>query len=157
MNKRVRIGLLVLLVILQVLANRYGNQLNLQIDFLFLIILYFSLRSGYYQCIVVAALVGIVTDIYTMGILGVFGFSRVLIAFVAFHVMKFLDTKRKLFIFFLIFIHLSLSNLLANGFFQLISATGFNTRLVLVSPMVTALTGVMILSFKKIREYLNVY
>jgi len=156
-KRRIRILLLILLVLLQVLANRNADRLQVHVDFLFLIILYYCVRSDYYRSIIIASLIGIITDIYSMGILGVFGFSRALIAFFAFHTLRFLDLKRKLFFFFLVFFSLGLSNLIANGFFCLINNAGFNLRMVLLSPVLTAIAGVLILSFKTVRESLDVY
>jgi len=92
-----------------------------------------------------------------MNIFGVFGFSRTVIAFAILIFVRFLDLQKKSYIFFLVFGGLMISNFIANMFFYLIRGMGLDTGMLLVSPFLTGIFSVILLSFKKVREKLNVY
>ena len=61
---------------MQIIVNRYASVLNLNLDLIFLILVYFAIKSDFYRCILVATVIGLVTDYISMNIFGVFGFSR---------------------------------------------------------------------------------
>jgi rod shape-determining protein MreD len=157
MNNKLKIVLLLVLVGLQILLNKYNSVIKLNIDLLFLIIVYYSIRTDYYKCIIIGIVIGLITDQFSGNILGVFGFSRTLIAFVLFNFSKFVDFRIKNFLFFYVFLSLSLSNFIANCFFYLINNINIDLKLVFVTPLISGGLAVVLLSVRKIRENLNVY
>ena len=157
MRNKLKFVLLIVLIVMQIVVNRYISQIKLNIDFLFLILIYVSIKYNFYQTIISAAIIGWVTDYLSMNILGVFGFSRVFIGYLVFTFSKYLDIRRNFFIFMLVFLSMSISNIMANCFFFLIENVNFDIMFILVSPLLTALISVIILSFKSIKKNLNVY
>ena len=157
MNQKFKLTLLLILVGFQIVFNRYHSILQFNIDFLYLVIVFYSIKSDYYKCIIFATIIGLVADLFSTNILGVFGFSRTLIAFLLFNFSKFIDFRRTNFLFFYVFISLSLSNFIANSFFYLINNIKLNFKLIILTPFLTACFAVLLLSIRKIREKLNVY
>ena len=157
MNRRLKFFVFVLLVLGQIVINKYAHQFKVNLDFLYLILVYISVRSGFLKSILTAAVIGLITDFFSMNVLGVFGFSRTFGAFLLNEVSGRLDLKNNFFVFLLIALSLSLSNLIANTFFYFISGFAFNLSLILYQPVFTGLTGTLIVFSKKTKEYLNVY
>lgn len=147
----------VLLVLLQVAVNRYFNTWKLNLDFLYLILVYISVKSGFLKTILFAAAVGLVTDYTSGSVMGVFGFSRTISAYFIHEISTFLDLRRNLFLFLLIAVSLLISNLVANLFFFIILNFEISANLVLYPAGLTGLVGVLILSPKKMKQYLDVY
>jgi len=157
MNRRAKILLFLLLIGLQIVNNRYVYTLKVNIDFLFLILVYISSRSNFGLSILTAALIGLFTDFFSAGVLGIFGFSRTLAAYLIYQVAVFLDIRKSLFLFFSIALSLSLSNFLANFFLVIILDYRVSPHLVLYTPLLTALAGTLLLMPRKLRELLDVY
>ena len=157
MRNKVRIFLLFFLIGMQIIVNRYASVLNLNLDLIFLILVYFAIKSDFYRCILVATVIGLVTDYISMNIFGVFGFSRTVIAFGIFGFVRFLDLQKKSYIFFLVFGALMSSNFIASLFFYLIRGIKLDIGFLVISPLLTGIFAVILLSFRKIRDKLNVY
>jgi len=157
MNRSVKILLFFLLIGLQIVNNRYAYILKINIDFLFLILVYISARSKFGLTILIAAVAGLFTDFFSAGVLGVFGFSRTVAAYLIYQVAIFLDIRKSVFLFFLIALPLSLSNFMASFFFAIILDYKVNPHLVLYTPLLTAVVGTLLLIPRKLRELLDVY
>ena len=147
----------IFLILMQIVINRYVNEYNINIDFLFLILVFISTRDSFIKIIVVASLIGWATDIFSGNVLGVYGFSRVAVAFLLFEIIKFVDFKKLSFTFVIIFTSLSLSNLIANIFLIFIYNFNFSISLLLFQPLLTSLLAVLFISSKKLQKTLNVY
>ncbi len=158
MNKRrFRFVLVLFLMLLQVLVNLYLNEFNINIDFVFLILVYFASRRNFLSSMIVATIVGWSIDLFNSQILGVFGFSRVVIAFIIFEIIIFIDFKKLSFSFLFIFISLSLSNLIANLFLIMISNYGLSIGMLVYQPLLTGMFAVLLVSSDRIKEAINVY
>lgn len=157
MNRRLKFLLFVCLFVAQIVIYRYSNIFKLNIDFLFLILVYISRRSSFLKGILSAAAIGLITDCLSVHIFGVFGFSRTVAAYMIGELSRFFDLRRYVFIFLLVFISLSISNLIANVFFYFILGHKIGLNLVLYPPLFTGLAAVVILSPPKMKEYLDVY
>jgi hypothetical protein len=106
---------------------------------------------------IVATIVGWSIDLFNSQILGVFGFSRVVIAFIIFEIIIFIDFKKLSFSFLFIFISLSLSNLIANLFLIMISNYGLSIGMLVYQPLLTGMFAVLLVSSDRIKEAINVY
>ncbi len=158
MNKtRVRIIIGTTLVFLQILFNIYLNKYNINIDFVFLILIYFSSKDNFLKAMIIATIVGWTTDLMNSQIVGVFGFARVMIAFLIFELINFIDFKRLSFTFLFIFFSLSFSNLIANIFLIFINDYGLSAGMLLHQPILTGMFSVLLISSDKIKESINVY
>jgi rod shape-determining protein MreD len=109
------------------------------------------------KTVVSATLIGWIMDSLIGGIVGVFGFSRAIIAFFLNEFNRFLDLRKKVFVFLLIFVSLSISNLIANVFFHLIFGYDLELGMILRQPLLTAILGLLIITPARVREYLDVY
>lgn len=157
MKNKFKTGLFLLLILLQFISYRYAHMTKINPDFLYLILVYVSIRSRIMKTLVSATFIGWITDSLIGGIVGIFGFSRVIIAFFLNEFNRFLDLRKKVFVFLLIFISLSLSNLIANVFLYMIFRHNLELTIILQQPLLTALTGILIIIPSKVREYLDVY
>lgn len=157
MNRHLKTFILIALIGGQLLLSQYSQSFRLSVDFLYLIAFYFAVRSGFVKGVVSAALLGLVIDYFSGHILGVFSFSRTLSIFVVSEVSRFIDFRKNGFIFILLFFSLQLSNLVANGFFHLAQGYRISLQLVVVQPLVTALTGTLIVSTARMKSLLDVY
>lgn len=157
MNKKFKVGLLVILIFLQIVVHRYMNILRFNVDLLYLILVYISVKSGFFKTILFATVIGLITDYSSMNVMGVFGFSRTITAFLLNEVSIHIDLKNNLFVFLLVALSLFLSNIAANIFFYFILNIGFNLNLIFYQPLFTGLIGVLILSSSRIKKYLDVY
>ncbi len=145
------------MIFAQIIINRYVRVTKINLDLLYLILVYISIRSGILKTAIWATLIGWVTDFFTIGLVGVFGFSRTLTAFLLQEFYKYFDLRKRFFVFLLIFVSLSFSNLIANVFFYFIYGQSIKMSLVLQQPFLTALAGILIISSSKIRESLDVH
>ena len=158
MNKtRIRLLLLFFLITMQVLFNIHLNKLNINIDFIFLILIYVTSRGNFLKTMITATLIGWVTDILSGHIVGVFGFSRVMIAFLIFEIIVFVDFKKLSFTFIFMFLSLSLSNLIANLFLMFINNFGLSPGMLIYQPVLTAMFTVLLVSSDRIKEAVDVY
>lgn len=157
MKSKFKIGLFLFLIFAQIIINRYVRVTKINLDLLYLILVYISIRSGILKTAIWATLIGWVTDFFTIGLVGVFGFSRTLTAFLLQEFYKYFDLRKRFFVFLLIFVSLSFSNLIANVFFYFIYGQSIKMSLVLQQPFLTALAGILIISSSKIRESLDVH
>ncbi len=157
MNRNFKLVFLLLLVVSQILLNRYVDVLKINIDLLYLVLIYVSIKSGTLKTILIACLVGWVTDFFSAGIVGVFGFSRVLVIFLVHEFVRFIDLTKRHFLFLLVSISLALSNFIANAFFHYIAGHSFTLGFLLYQPLLTAFVGMLIVSSPGIRERLDVY
>jgi len=156
MNKRFRNVLFVLLIIGQIAVARYYHSWRFNVDLLYLIIFYIAIKSGFMSSVLSAALIGLCSDYLSGGIIGVFSFSRTLAAYFLNSLARFLDLKKNVFVFLLIFISLFLSNLLAFVFYILIFNLQITASLLFYQPLSTAIIGTFLLGFKKAKSLLDV-
>jgi|GEM_PF-524931 len=157
-NNRLRFALGLFLVLMQILVNLYVNELNINIDFIFLILIYnISSRGNFLKSMLMATLIGWSTDILNSQIIGVFGFSRVVIAYAIFEIIVFIDFKRLTFTFLFIFLSLSLSNLVANLFLLFINGYALSAGMLIYQPLLTGMVAVLLVSSNRIKEAINVY
>ena len=88
---------------------------------------------------------GWLTDPFVGGIMGVFGFSRALGAYLVSAGSRYMDLKNALFVFLLISLSLLLSNLVALFFLHLISRQPFSAALLVYQPLLSGTLGVVLL------------
>ncbi len=159
MNKltRIRWFIVVLFVGLHIFVTRFYPHLVFSPDLLFLILAYSALKTGFFRTCLTASVLGWLTDYLCGGLIGVFGFSRVIAAALLHETAKYVDLKKKGFIFFLLFSSLFLSNGIANLFFHLISKTPFSLSLLLWQPLATAVLGLLLTYWKKINIIWDVF
>jgi rod shape-determining protein MreD len=157
MNRKFRIGIFVVLIILQIIIYQYENILKINVDLLYLILVYISVKSGFFKTILSATVIGLVTDYFSMNVMGVFGFSRTIAAYLLNEISRHIDLKNSLLVFLLTAISLFISNLISNIFFYIILGIKFSLNLILYQPIYTGLVGAFILIPSKIKEYLDVY
>ena len=140
----------------QILIYQNYRELRFNVDLLYLVIFYFSIRFGFLKGVISASAIGLVTDYLSGGILGVFSFSRVLAFYFLTSVARFIDLRKNIFIFVLIFFSLFLSNCVANFFFHFVFGFPISVSLIVIQPLLTAFVGTIMLSSSKIRSLLNV-
>ena len=158
MNKRqFRFTLALFLILMQLLVNLYLNEFNINIDFLFLILIYISSRGLFMRSMTAATLLGWTTDLLNSQIIGVFGFSRVVIIYIIFEIIVFIDFKRLSFTFLFIFLSLSISNLIASLFLLFINDYGLSVGMIIYQPLLTGMFAVILMSSDRIKEAINVY
>lgn len=157
MKNKLKISLFIGLILAQVFINRYVQTTKLNIDFLYLILVYISIQSGLVKSLVWGTCLGWVTDLFIGGLVGVFGFSRTITAFFLHEFNKFFDLRKNIFVFLLITISLCFSNLIASIFFHFIFGFKIDMGLVLRQPLLTGITGMLISGFSKIKEILDVH
>jgi rod shape-determining protein MreD len=157
LKNKLKILLFIGLVLAQIIINRYVQDTKLNIDFLFLILVYVSIQSGLIKSLIWGTCLGWVTDFFIGGLIGVFGFSRTLSAFFLHEFNKFFDLRKNIFVFLLITISLCLSNLIASIFFHIVFNYKIDIGLVLRQPLLTGIAGMLISGFSKIKEILDVH
>jgi rod shape-determining protein MreD len=157
MNRKFKFLIFILLILGEIIINKYLYQLRLNLDLLYLLLVYISINSGYIKCIMVGTVIGLITDYSCMNVMGVFGFSRTLAAFLLFELTRRIDLNNNFFVFFLVFVSLSVSNVIANIFFSIILNFGFNLRLIFMQPLLTSVVAILIAGSKKAKRYLDVY
>lgn len=157
MNRKVKICFFFALVICQIIINRYINTLKVNLDLLYLILVYISIKSDFFKSILAATVIGLFTDYFNHSIIGIFGFSRTISAFFLNELSKYVDLKKNIFMFFIIAISLCISNLIANTFLYFISKFEISLNMILYQPVLTGLAGTLILSTAKMKKYFNVY
>ena len=156
MKQKFKIGILIALLAFQILMDRYVHTLKFNVDFLYLILIYISVRSGFLKTMLWSTLIGWVTDFLSGGIVGIFGFSRALIAFLVHEVHRFVDLNKNTFVFLFIMLSLSFSNLVANFFLYFIHSYPIEAGLVVRQPILTAIVGVLLISPNKMKDLLDV-
>lgn len=147
----------VVLILLQIVVQRYMNVLRVNLDFLFLIMVYISVKSGYFKTLFAASAVGLVTDFFSLQVMGVFGFSRTLTAFLLHETSRHIDLKNNLFVFLLISLSLMVSNAVANLFFYFILDMPLNFNLILYQPLLTGFSGVLLMAVPAVKKNLDIY
>ncbi|MCK4941945.1 MAG: rod shape-determining protein MreD [Candidatus Aminicenantes bacterium] len=157
MKNKLKIALFIGLIFAQIIINRYVQTTKLNIDCLFLILVYISIQSGLIKSLIWGTFIGWVTDFFIGGLVGVFGFSRTITAFFLHEFNKFFDLRKNIFVFLLIAISLAFSNLIASVFLHFIFGYKIEISLVLRQPLLTGLTGMLISSFSKIKKILDVH
>jgi rod shape-determining protein MreD len=156
MNNRFRNVFFMVMLIGQVAIARYYQSLRFNVDLLYLVIFYISIKSGFMKSIISASLIGLCSDYLSGGVMGVFSFSRTLAAYFLNILARFVDLKNNFFIFLLIFISLLLSNLVAFVFYALIFKYKITISLLIYQPFFTAIIGTIILGLKKVKSLLDV-
>ncbi|HLP46036.1 MAG TPA: rod shape-determining protein MreD [Candidatus Deferrimicrobium sp.] len=157
MNRKIKIGLFILLIALHILSLRYGNILKFNLDLLYLILVYIAIKSGFLKTIFAATAIGLITDFFSMQVMGVFGFSRTISGYLLNEISPHIDLKNNMLVFLLITLSLFISNLIANIFFHFISGFPFQLNLILYQPLFTGLIGILITGSRKAKQYLDVY
>lgn len=157
MNRRIKFLLFLFLVIGQIVVNMYIDKLKLNFDLLFLILVYISVKSSFVKSILSATAIGLITDFLSGNVMGVFGFSRTLSAYLINELSKYLDLRRNIFLFLLTALSLFISNLIANIFFYFILDFKISLNLILYPPLLTGLVGLIIVSPARMKKYLDVY
>jgi rod shape-determining protein MreD len=156
-NRKFKIGLFIGLIVGQIILHRYVHIIKLNFDLVYLILVYIAIRSGIVKTVISATFIGWVTDFFSGGIVGVFGFSRTVIALFLNEMHKYVDLKKNIFVFLLIAISLSLSNLIANVFFHFIYGFNFDLNLILRQPVITGILGTLLIIPTRVKEYLDVH
>ena len=109
------------------------------------------------KSLIAATIVGWGTDLLNSQIIGVFGFSRVVIAYIIFEIIVFIDFKRLSFTFLFIFFSLSISNLVASLFLLFINDYGLSVGMIIYQPLLTGMFAVILVNSDRIKEAINVY
>jgi rod shape-determining protein MreD len=156
MNSRFRNIILAVLVIGQIAIARNYHSWRFNIDLLYLIIFYIAIKSGFMSSVLSAAFIGLCSDYLSGGVMGVFSFSRTLAAYFLNVLARFLDLKKNVFVFLLIFVSLFFSNLLAFVFYVLIFDLKITASLLFFQPLSTAIVGTIIMGFEKAKSLLDV-
>jgi rod shape-determining protein MreD len=156
MNNRFQNIFFILMFAGQIVIAKYYQSLRFNVDLLYLVIFYIAIQSGFMKSIISASLIGLCSDYFSGGVIGVFSFSRTLAAYFLNVSARFLDLKKRVFIFLLIFISLLLSNLVAFIFYALIFKYKITASLLIYQPLFTAVTGTIILGQKKVMSLLDV-
>ena len=157
MKRKIKFIFFLVLFSAQILSNLYLHSVKLHIDFLFLIMVYIAIKSGIIKTIASAIIIGWITDYFSIGSIGIFGFSRTVVAFLLFELSRFIDLKNSFYTFLLIFLSLSVSNLIANLFLLLIHGVKVQLHMILFQPLLTGFMGIILISPKKIKKRLDVY
>lgn len=157
MNRKRKIFIFALLLLGQIVMQRYVRQLQMNLDLLYLVLVYVSVTSGFFKSLAAASVIGLATDYLSGNVLGVFGFSRTIAAYLLNELSIRIDLKNNVFVFLLIAISMAISNGIANLFFHFILGYPLKLSLVLYQPLITAAVGVAIVGVAKIRLYLDVY
>jgi rod shape-determining protein MreD len=156
MNNRFRNAFFIVMIIGQIAIARYYQSLRFNVDLLYMVVFYISIKSGFMKSIISASLIGLCSDYLSGGIMGVFSFSRTLAAYFLNTLARFVDLKNNFFIFLLIFISLLLSNLVAFVFYAFIFKYKITASLLIYQPLFTASAGTIILGLKKVKSLLDV-
>ena len=127
------------------------------IDFTYLIVIFVALKSTVFKTGLTATATGLLIDFISSGILGVFGFSRTLIAYIIKGLLVFIDLKKGIYVFLIITVSLSLSNFIAGSIMFLILDYPLTLEFLLFQPVFTGLTGYLILKNSYLKEQLDVY
>ncbi|MGE5342652.1 MAG: rod shape-determining protein MreD [Candidatus Omnitrophota bacterium] len=158
MKNRFKVLVFILLVLGQVVLHRYVHQPSpISLDLLYLILVYVSIMSTFYKTIASACAVGLVLDYFSGNIMGVFGFSRTISAFLLHEISRRIDLKNNIFVFLMISVSLLLSNVIANVFLYFILGFSFNIGLVVYQPLLTGALGIAIAGSTRAKVYLDVY
>ena len=157
MNRRTGLIIVIVLFMLQFIQNLYFASQWFLFDFLYLVIIYISLKSSLVMIGITATTLGLIADFMSGGVLGVFGFSRTLVAFFIAGMLNFIDLKKGIYVFLIITISLSFSNLIANFLMFLISRFTINFNFVFFQPVFTGLFGYLLLKNRSLKKYLDVY
>lgn len=157
MEKKFKFIMFALLILGQIVSYRYARGLKINPDFLYLILVFVCVKSGFFKSIFIASTIGLITDFLSGNILGVFGFSRTIAGYLLNEVSMRIDLKNNMFVFLMIFISLSLSNLVANLFFYFIQGFPLDVAMVLYQPLFTGLLGLIIVISSTAKKYLDVY
>ncbi len=62
MKRRIKLWMFILLILLQIVVNRHINELKLNLDLFFLILVYISIKSNFLPTILSATAIGLLTD-----------------------------------------------------------------------------------------------
>ncbi len=157
MRRKIKLVVPILLILGEIIMQRYTRSFKINPDLLYLILVYICVTGGFIKSIAAGTIIGLITDYLSVNIFGVFGFSRTLSAFIINDLSKRIDLKNNLFIFLMIFISLFLSNSIANIFFHFILGFGLNINMVLYQPFLTSLIGLAIIGTSKAKVYFDVY
>jgi rod shape-determining protein MreD len=140
----------------QIAIARYYQSLRFNVDLLYLVVFYISIKSGFMKSIISASLIGLCSDYLSGGVMGVFSFSRTLAAYFLNILARFVDLKNNFFIFLLIFISLLFSNFVAFIFYAIIFKYKITASLLIYQPLFTAIVGTIILGLNKVKSLLDV-
>jgi len=157
MRGKTKLTLTFALLCLYFFQNLYVSSSWFSIDFTYLIIIFVALKSSTFKTGLSATLIGLLIDFISGGTLGIYGFSRTLIAFIFKEVLAFIDLKRGFYVFLITSISLSISNFTANFLMHLISDFPFNLNFILLQPIFTGLTAILILNSSYLKKKLDVY
>lgn len=157
MSRKLKVILFVLLVSAQLVVCYQYPKMRINVDFIYLIIFYISIRMGFVKAMAAASVLGLLTDYLSMGILGVFSFSRVISSYLLTEGARFIDLRKNVFLFMLILISLLVSNSVAFFFFHFIFKFPISRQLLLIQPLSTSLVGTVMLAFPQVKNTLNVY
>ncbi len=157
MARRLRFLLLIALVVAQLAVYRYYWQYRFDVDLFYLIVFYAAIKMGFLESLTTAVLIGLVTDFLSGGVLGVFSFSRVVTVYLLNSTSRYIDLRKNLFVFLLIFISLLVANGVASLFFHFIFKYRVVFQLLVLQPLLTALIGSLIVASAKTKALLHVY
>ncbi len=157
MNRKIKLIILLAFLLLQIVIDRYAGVTGFSFDALFLIIVYVGIKDGAVKTILTAMFLGWVTDYFTEGVIGVFGFSRVIAGVFIYEISRFIDLKSRSYVFIMIFFSMVISNGLANLFFHFIRGYDFLPGMVLLQPFLTGLVALALISSTKLKKIFDVY
>jgi rod shape-determining protein MreD len=156
MNSRFRAFFFLAMLAGQIAVSRHYPAMRFSVDLLYLVIFCVAIKSRFVSSMISASLIGLVSDYLSGGIIGVFSLSRTLAAYLLNILARFIDLRKNIFVFLLLWISLFLSNLVAYGFFAIVFKYKVAASLLLHQPLATAGIGTVILGFNKIKSLLNV-
>jgi len=148
--------MLLAMLLLQLLSQRYDFPSPVNVDFFFLVIVYFAVNSSFIRTMVMATVLGLISDCLSGGIIGVFSFSRILASFLVNQASRFIDFRRPVFVFFTVFLSLVFANTVAAFFLFLIMELTPTITLIVFQPLATAGLALVLINFKPTRRYINV-
>jgi rod shape-determining protein MreD len=156
-NRRFKVLIFILLVLVQILIHRYADRLQVNVDLIYLILVYMCIKGGFYKSLAAGTVTGLITDYLSGNVMGVFGFSRTFSAFLLNELSRRIDLKNNVFVFLLVGFSMALSNAIANVFFHFILGVGLNLNMVVYQPLLTGLAAVIITGSQKAKRYLDIY
>jgi rod shape-determining protein MreD len=156
-KRKSKTAIFLLLLLGQIAICRSAPSFRFNVDLTYLIIVFVAVRSSFLKVMTATTLLGLLMDYLSGGIMGVFSFSRTLTTYFLMHISRYIDFRKNVFIFFLIFVSLVLSNTIANLFFTFAFGFRLTARLIFIQPLLTAAFGTLIVGTAQVKRVLDVY
>jgi cell shape-determining protein MreD len=104
-----------------------------------------------------ALVIGLFTDYFTGGVIGVFTFARILTAFLVGETAHFVDLRKNIFIFLFVWASLLVSNAVAGVFLSFTIDFNFSMDLLFFQPLLTAAAGMLLAWPTRMKRLLDVF